>query len=78
MFATMMKYISKTDVILIVGMNHMFVGFRGTPRQGEAFVTYSGFEYVLVELTVPTPLGMIGPEFVASLRGRELDIVPIQ
>ena len=77
LFATLLKQVPRQDVVLIHGHGHMFVGFRATPRHGEAHISVRGDNYVLIEMTNPTPLGIISPTFLQALQKRELHIVPI-
>ena len=78
LFATLLREIPRQEVILLLGLGHMFVGFRATPRHGEAHVSVRGETYVLIEATKAIPIGIISPQYLQGLKNRELQIIAVR
>jgi hypothetical protein len=59
LFASILANFPSQQVIFLMGDKHLFVGVRGIPRRDEHYVKIRGSKYILIEMTVPWPIGRI-------------------
>jgi hypothetical protein len=78
LLASILVNVRGAGILLLEGNEHVFVGLRMSPREGDHYVKVQGIEYVLVEVTSPWPLGSIPEDVMAGLARNEYNVVPVE
>jgi hypothetical protein len=78
LLASILANIRGAGILFLEGSDHVFVGLRMPPRQGDSYVRVQGLEYVLVEVTTPWPLGSVSQDVAEGMARNEFKVIPLE
>lgn len=77
LFAGLVRSISLVDVIFVAIEDHLFVGIRLNPAQGDHSIRHKGRDWVLIELSDSWPIGHVPGNHLSVIRSGEYRVIDI-
>ena len=77
LFAGLVRSIKLVDVIFVGVEDHLFVGIRMNPSQGDHSIPHEGRDWVLIELSDSWPIGHVPQNHLEVIRNGKYRVIDI-